>query len=202
VTDDLAIPSDQLPDELAAKWWAFALRGLAAIVFGVLAIVVPGLTLIALVLLFAAYAIADGLFGLIAGFRARAGSPDWWIILAGIASVLVGVLALIWPGPMTFALLVFIGSWAIVTGVFEIAAAYRFRDRLRNEWLMALDGFVSIAFGLFILVAPGAGALALVWLIGAYAIASGIVLLALAVRLYQRHRDRAGAPRRGAATAA
>jgi uncharacterized membrane protein HdeD (DUF308 family) len=202
VTDALAISADHLPDELAAKWWAFALRGLAAIVFGVLAIIVPGLTLVALVLLFAAFAITDGVFALIGGFRARAGSPDWWMILGGIASILVGVLAVIWPGPMTFALVVLIGSWAIVTGAFEIAAAYRFRERIRGEWLMALDGLVSILFGLFVLLFPGPGALALVWLIGAYAIASGIVLIALAIRLFQRHRDRAGAPGRGAATAA
>jgi uncharacterized membrane protein HdeD (DUF308 family) len=202
VNDDLAFSPDHVPDALAAKWWAFALRGIAAIVFGLLAIFLPGLTLIALVLLFAAYAIADGIFAIVGGFRARAGSPDWWMILAGIAGVLVGVLAVIWPGPMTFALLVFIGSWAIVTGAFEIAAAFRFRDRIRGEWLIALDGIVSIAFGLLILLAPGAGALALVWLIGGYAIASGIVLLALAIRLYQRHRDRASTPGRGAATAA
>ena len=175
------------------NWWLFALRGVLAIAFGVMALLLPGITLLALVLLFAAYAIVGGAFSVAAGARRpSAGERDWWTIAAGIAGIIAGVLAVIWPGITALVLLIFIGSWAIVTGALELVAAYQLRDRIRGHLLLAINGIVSIAFGILLLLMPGAGALAVVWLIGVYAIASGILLLTHAMRLYQRSRQLAG----------
>lgn len=188
-------------DRHSRNWWVFALRGVLAIAFGLFALFLPGITLLALVLLFAAYAIVDGVFSVAAGLRgATDRQPDWWLIVGGVAGIIAGILAVIWPNITALVLLIFIGAWAIVSGAAALVAAYRLRDRIRGELLLAIEGLVSIAFGVLILVMPSAGALAVVWLIGAYAIASGVLLLALAVRLYQRERDRS--PASGGATAA
>lgn len=176
-------------DRLTRTWWLVALRGLAAIAFGLIALFMPGITLLALVLLFGAYAMVDGAFKVVSGLRKRPeGSRDGWTVLAGILGILAGVVALIWPGITALVLLVLIASWAIVTGVFEIVAAYRLRDQIEGEAMLALGGALSIAFGVLALLMPGAGALAVVWLIGSYAIATGIILLIAAYRLNQRQR--------------
>jgi uncharacterized membrane protein HdeD (DUF308 family) len=191
----------------ARNWWTFAIRGAAAIAFGVVAILLPGITLLALVLLFAAYAIVDGASAIVAGLReshgglreSRGGGRDWWSILVGIAGIVAGLLAVVWPNMTALVLLLFIGAWAIASGAFEVIAAYRFRDRIpgRGELLLALDGIVSVAFGAFVILLPGAGALAVVWLIGAYAIVSGVVLFAIAARLYRHHQASGDTTREG-----
>jgi uncharacterized membrane protein HdeD (DUF308 family) len=176
-------------DRLARTWWLVGLRGLAAIVFGVIALLLPGITLLALVLLFAAYALVDGVFKVAAGVRRRPdGSRDRWSVLAGLLGIVAGIIAAVWPGMTALVLLIVIAAWAIVTGIFEIVAAYRLRDQIDGEALLALGGVLSIVFGVLALAMPSAGALAIVWLIGAYAMATGIVLLIAAYRLYQRHR--------------
>ncbi len=178
-----------MTEQHSRNWWAFAIRGLVALAFGVIALLMPLPTLFALVLLFSAWAVVSGAFSLVSGLRGTSHRPrDWWMVASGVASIIAGILAFVWPGITALVLLVFVGAWAVVTGALEVIAAYQLRDRIRGELLLVIDGVVSIAFGVFVLVFPGAGALAVVWLIGAYAIFSGVVLLALAVRLYQEQR--------------
>jgi uncharacterized membrane protein HdeD (DUF308 family) len=187
---------------LSLNWSALALRGIVAIVFGIFAFLLPGLTLAALILLFAAYAFVDGVSHLITAFRHRAaGGPDWLSVVGGIAGIAAGIVAAFLPGITALFLVTLIGAWAIVTGVMEIIAAYQLRKEIRGEWLLALNGVVSVLFGIFLWLFPGTGALALVWLIAAFAIISGVVLLALAFRmrsLAERIDDR----RTGSPTAA
>jgi uncharacterized membrane protein HdeD (DUF308 family) len=174
-----------MQDRLSRDWWVIALQGVAAVVFGVLALVWPGVTLLALVFLFGAYALVDGVLALVRGFRrdGSGGGPDWWRVVIGIVGIVAGVIAFAVPGITAYALLLVIAAWAIVSGVMEVVAAYQLRDVIRREWLLALDGVLSIVFGMALFLFPGAGALAVVWLIGAFAIASGAILLMLAFRL-------------------
>jgi uncharacterized membrane protein HdeD (DUF308 family) len=177
-------------ERMAQDWWMIALRGVAAIVFGVLALVWPGITLLSLVFLFAAYALIDGVLAIVSGIR-RGGegrSPDWWRVARGIVGVAVAVIAVVMPGLTALALLYLIAAWAIVGGVMEIVAAYQLREVITREWLLAVDGVLGILFGIVLILFPGAGALAVVWLIGAFAIVSGVALLVLAFRLRGRAR--------------
>jgi uncharacterized membrane protein HdeD (DUF308 family) len=172
---------------LTRNWWTLAIRGLAAIVFGILAIVWPGITLTTLVLLFGVYVIIDGFFAAVGALNAAARHRRWWtLLLEGMLGITAGILTLFLPGITALFLLYLIAFWAIVTGGFEIGTAIRLRKEIRGEWLMALSGIASLLFGLILLLNPGAGALALIWLIGAYAIAFGSLMLALALRLRSR----------------
>src|SRR5918911_564450 len=158
--------------QLARNWWALALRGVAAVIFGVLVFAWPGASLAVLVALFGAYAFVDGLFALAATVRASVeGRRVWPLLVEGVAGIAAGIVTVIWPG---------ITAWALITGVFEIIAAIRLREEIQNEWLLGLGGVASLAFGGFLFAAPGAGVLAVLWLIGAYAIMFGVVLVALA----------------------
>src|ERR1043165_6605473 len=169
---------------LARNWWALFLRGLFAVLFGILAFVWPGLTLTVLVLLFGAYVLVDGIFAIVAAVKVPVGSERWWILLLeGVVGVIVGVLTFVWPAMTAFVLLYFIAAWATITGVLEIVAATRLRRSISSEWLLGLSGVLSILFGLLLFVMPVAGALAVVWLIGIYAVAFGVLLLALSFRL-------------------
>jgi len=173
----------------ARNWWAVALRGIAAIVFGVLTFVLPGITVAALVLLFGAYAIVEGVFNVVAAVRGRRGEEPWWtLLLEGLVSIAAGVVAFAWPGLTALVLLYVIAAWAVITGVVEIVAAVRLRKEITGEWWLALSGALSVLFGVVLMIAPGAGALALVLWIGAYAIVFGVLLLGLALRL-RRGRD-------------
>lgn len=168
--------------DLTRNWWVFLIRGIAAILFGIIAFIWPGLTLSVLVLMFGVYAIVDGIFAIIAGFSTRVGQW-WWMILVGIAGIIAGILTFLWPGVTALVLLYFIAAWAIVMGIFQIAAAIRLRKEIEGEWLLALSGVAAIIFGLFLFLMPGAGALASIWIIGAYAIIFGILMIVLAFRL-------------------
>ncbi len=182
---------------LARNWWLVALRGAAAIVFGILAFVTPGLTLGVLVLLFGAYALVDGIANILAVFRRREEEQPWWALLVeGIVSVAAGIVAFLWPGLTALTLVYLIGAWAIITGALEIAAAIRLRQEIEGEAWLILSGVLSIAFGLLVMFAPGAGALAVVLYIGAYAVIFGGLLLAVAFRLRAfREEPRAAMPR-------
>jgi uncharacterized membrane protein HdeD (DUF308 family) len=171
---------------LTANWWALALRGLVAVLFGLLTFFLPGITLVTLVLLFGAYALADGVFNVIAFFRVA--SHQWALLIEGVVGIIAGVLTFAWPAITALALLYLIAFWAILTGIFEVVAGIRLRKTIANEWLLLLMGVLSLLFGLLILFAPGTGALAIVLWIGAYALVFGVFLLALAFRLRGHRR--------------
>lgn len=172
---------------LAEEWWTLALRGVLAIIVGLIALFFPGVTLAAFVLLFAAYMLVDGIFALIAGFRAaRRHERSWPLFLEGVADIVAGVIAFFWPGITLLVLVLLVGFWAIFSGVMMIAAA--FRRAGRREWLLALGGLLSVIFGVLVLIAPITGAVVLAWWFGAYAIAFGIVLLILAFRWRRQGR--------------
>jgi uncharacterized membrane protein HdeD (DUF308 family) len=164
-----------------------ALRGAAAILFGVLALVWPGITVFALVIAFGAYALVDGAFTLAAAFGDQDGGPTRggraWLVARGVAGILTGIIAAVWPGITALALLWVIAIWAVVTGVFDIVAAVQLRKQMRREWLLALSGAMSVLFGVLLVVWPAAGVLTLVVLIGVAAIAFGVTLLMLGLRL-------------------
>jgi uncharacterized membrane protein HdeD (DUF308 family) len=169
---------------LARRWWILAIRGIAAIVFGVLTFIRPGSSLVALVILFGAYALVDGAFNLGFAFRLARGVPRWGsLIVGGVASIVAGVLTFIWPAITALVLVSIIAAWAVVTGVTTIVAAVRLRKQIRGEWLMILSGILSVALGVLLFVYPGPGALALVIWIGAYAIVFGALNLFLAYRV-------------------
>jgi uncharacterized membrane protein HdeD (DUF308 family) len=183
--------------ELPRHWWVVGLRGLAAIVFGILALVWPGITLGVLILLFGAYAIVTGVLALYAAVRSG-GNNFWALLIEGIVGIIAGLIAFVWPGLTALALLLVIAVWAILTGALEVAAAVRLRKVIENEWALIFAGVLSVLFGVLLAVQPGAGVLALVWLIGVYAIVFGIALLVLAWRLRsmleQPHRPSPGIP--------
>jgi uncharacterized membrane protein HdeD (DUF308 family) len=174
---------------LTRNWWVLAVRGALAVLFGLLALIWPGITVLALVLLFGAYALVDGVMALYTALFDRGrpgGRGGGWLVLEGVAGVLAAIGAVVWPGITALVLLYLIAAWALVTGVAEIVAAIRLRREIEGEWLMILSGALSILFGLLAFLFPGAGALAVVWLIATYAIAFGVVMLILAFRL-RRH---------------
>ncbi len=173
------------------NWWAIALRGLAAVLFGLAALIWPGLTVRVLILLFGAYVLVDGIFAVIGSIRAAERHRRWWPhLIEGVAGIVVGLIAFFLPGLTAVALLFLIAAWAIVIGIFEIIAAIQLRHVISTEWLLGLGGIASLAFAILLIARPGVGALAVVWIIGAYAITFGVILLALAFRL--RGLERAG----------
>ena len=173
---------------MAENWWTLVLRGIAAIIFGVLAYIWPGITFTVLVLFFGAYALWDGIFALIGAFRTQ-GDRRWALILEGIAGIAAGLVTFFWIGAATLALLLVIGGWAIATGVLEIIAAIRLREEIEGEWLLLLSGLLSILFGIAVAIRPAAGLVAVTWLIGAYAILFGILLVVLGFRLRNWRRQ-------------
>lgn len=173
---------------LGRTWWLILLRGILAIAFGVMAYLWPKLTLIVLVAFWGAYALFDGVVALVAGWRARGagGRPMWTLIVVGLLGIAAGVVTFLWPGMTALALLMFIAAWAIAIGVFQIIAAIRLRKEIENEWWLGLSGALSVLFGVAMIASPGAGALALIWLIAAFSIVFGVMLVLLAFRL-KRH---------------
>jgi uncharacterized membrane protein HdeD (DUF308 family) len=185
---------------LSRNWWVVLLRGLAAIGFGILTFMAPAISLAAVVLLWGAYAFADGVLALVSAIRRRGESDRWWLFLVeGLVGIAAGVLTLIWPGITAIALLYLIAAWALVTGVLEIAAAIRLRKVIAHEWLLALSGIASLGFGILLVLFPGAGALAVVLWIGAYTLVFGALLVALAFRLRSLGRPHAARPAHGMA---
>ena len=168
---------------LSRNWWLLLLRGIVAVLFGVLAFTWPGLTLVALVILYGAYALCDGVLAIAAAIRCRGRASVGWLIFVGVIGILAGLGTFLWPGITAWVLLTLIGVWSILHGALEIAGAIRLRREIRGEFFLILSGLVSVAFGLFVLIRPGAGALAVVWLIGFYAVVFGGLLIALSFRL-------------------
>ena len=178
---------------LARNWWVVALRGLAAIVFGVLTILNPAMSLAVLILFFGAYALVDGVFTVIAAVMRRREEPRWvGLLISGILGILIGALTFMMPGVTTLVLLYIIATWAVIRGVFEISVALKLRKEIQGEFWLILAGALSVAFGAFLFAFPGTGALAVVMWIGVFAIVFGIVLMALAFRLKGWSRRLAG----------
>jgi uncharacterized membrane protein HdeD (DUF308 family) len=172
-----------LAPALAKNWWLVLLRGIAAIVFGLLAFAWPGLTLLTLVLFYGAFALVDGVLAVIAAIKGGTPAPRWWLAIVGIAGIVAGALTFLWPGITALVLLFFIAGWAIAIGIFEIVGAIKLRKEIDNEWLLIAGGVLSVLFGIAVLIMPGAGALAVVWMIGIYAIIYGVILVMFALRL-------------------
>lgn len=169
---------------LSRYWWLLALRGVAAILFGILAFIWPQLTLEVLIILFGVYVLIDGASNIVTGFSQRESNDRWWVmLLEGLVGILAGILTLVYPGMSAFILLYFIAAWAILTGVLEIVAAIRLRKEITGEWALALSGVASIIFGILLFLFPGTGALAVVWIIGSYAILFGALLIYLAFKV-------------------
>lgn len=169
-------------DQLASTWWLVLIRGIAAVIFGILTIIWPGITLWVLVIFFGAYALVGGIFSVISAFRHGTESKAW-LIISGIISILAGLVAFAWPGITTLALLFVIAFWAIFTGVSEIIAGIKLRKVIDNEWMLIIGGLLSVVFGVLLLIWPASGALALTWLIGIFAIVYGIAMIILSVRV-------------------
>jgi uncharacterized membrane protein HdeD (DUF308 family) len=171
-------------ETLARNWWLLVVRGIFAIIFGILAFALPGPTVFALVIIFAAYMGVDGIMAIVTAIRRAQQRREWWpLVLEGIAGIGIAVLTVLWPEITAVALVYLIAAWALVTGVMEIAAAIRLRKVIRGEFFLGLAGVASIAFGIIAVLFPGEGALALIWLIGSYAILFGVLLIALGIRL-------------------
>jgi len=170
--------------QIARNWWVFLLRGIVAILFGVLAFLRPGITLEALVLLFAFWALFDGVFSLIGSIGAAEAREPWWpLVLIGLLGIAAGILTLRYPGVTALALLFVIAFWSILRGIIEIVAAVRLRDLIKGEWWLILGGIASIAFGVLLVMYPESGLLAVVWLLGIYAVIFGITQIMLGFRL-------------------
>jgi len=175
-------------DVIVLSWWLLALRGVAAVAFGVLAFVWPGITLLTLVFLFGAYALVNGILSLVAAFKAPKGTANKGsLIFLGLLSIAAGLFTFLIPGITALGLVILIAAWAIANGVTEIVAAIKLRKVITNEWLLVLAGVASIVFGILLLLQPGVGALALIWWIGAWAIFMGVLLIILAFKIRHQH---------------
>src|SRR6516164_5727863 len=181
----LPLAGGMLLSSLADNWWLLLLRGLSAIAFGILAFFWPGLTLLTLILLWGVYALCDGVFALGAAIFAKGGDmgPRWWLALAGIVSIFAGAVTFLYPGMTALVLLMFIAAWAIIIGLLQIWGAIEWRKVLDDAWLLALNGVLAVAFGAILFAWPGSGAVALVWMIGWFALVFGCLNVALSFRL-------------------
>src|SRR6267378_3486521 len=173
-----------LIETLKRHWWVPVLRGIAAIVFGVIAFVYPGLTVAVLVLLFGAWVLVDGVFRIVGAIGHRASDPDWgWQLVIGILGIIIGLLTFHAPGVTALALVIYIAAWALMIGVTEIALAIKMRREIKGEWLLILMGLASIVFAALLLWNPLAGAAALIWIIAWYAVIMGVLAIIFGFRL-------------------
>jgi uncharacterized membrane protein HdeD (DUF308 family) len=168
---------------LEISWWMLAIRGGAAVLFGLLALAWPALTLLVLVLLFAVYTLTVGSLAVIASLKTRDEQGWWLVLLLGLASITIGIVALLYPRMTAVVLVLVMGAGALITGVIETWIAVRLRKEIRNEWFLGTAGAISILFGAFVLLSPGAGALALVWVIALQSIATGVLFVIIGLRV-------------------
>jgi uncharacterized membrane protein HdeD (DUF308 family) len=173
---------------LAKNWWMLLLRGICAIAFGILAFVWPAMTLVTLILLYGAFAFVDGIFALVAAIAGGAAAPRWWLAIVGLLGIAAGLATWFWPGLTALVLLYFIAAWSIATGVMQIVGAIQLRKEIDNEWLLIAAGVVSVLFGGLLIAQPGAGAVAVLFIIGIYAVLYGLLLVFLAMRLRRHSR--------------
>jgi len=178
--NDLAM---DLARTLARHWWVVLLRGLVAIAFGVLTFTRPALSLAALLLFFGAFVFADGLLHVWTAVSDKEHENRWLLLLGGLLGIGVGLLAFFTPGLPAIAVLFYIAVWAVATGLLDIVAAVRLRKQIQGEWMLGLGGLCSVAFGVVLIARPAVGALAVLWIIAAYAVAFGVILTLLSFRL-------------------
>jgi uncharacterized membrane protein HdeD (DUF308 family) len=173
--------------ELTRNWWAFVLQGVVAVAVGIATFVVPDVSLTAFIAVFAAYAFVIGIFE-IAGGLSMATGPKWSLVLGGIASIAIGVLTFANPGNTALAVTLLVGIWAVATGVAQVAAA-NLLGTMSTTVLLALSGIASVIFGVLLIAAPGQGVLAVLWLIGFYAIFAGTTMIGFGLRLRSVNND-------------
>ncbi len=180
-------PADQQMSRLLAQnWWAFAIRGVLGIIFGLITIFQPGVTMLSLVLVFSAYAFIDGIFAIIASVRAARQHEKWgFLVLEGIVNIIASIIAFLWPGITVLSFVFLVGTWAILSGGLMLGAALRFNID-HGRWWLVLGGLASVIYGVLLIGAPFTGALVLTWWLGAYAIVFGFALVAAAIKLRAR----------------
>lgn len=184
-----------LEADLCRNWWAVLLRGVVAVLFGIVAIGMPGPTMLSLLLIFAAYMLVDGVLALIAAVRAARRSDRWGALaLEGVVDILTGVIAFAWPGPTLIAFVLLVAAWALITGAVMIYSAFKLAPD-HGRWWMVLGGAVSLLYGVVLIVAPMIGAVVLTWWIGLYALSFGVFLVILAMRLRAKQPEHDGAAR-------
>jgi uncharacterized membrane protein HdeD (DUF308 family) len=172
---------------LARNWWALLVRGIVAVIFGILAFLWPGATWVAIAILFGAYAFVDGVFAIVAAVRAAETHERWWpLAVEGLVGLIIAAITFYDVGITLLALYFTIAAWAFVTGILELVAAVQLRKLVSNELWLTIGGIASILFGVLMLWRPMAGLLAVIWVIAAYAIVFGITLIGLSLRL-RRH---------------
>jgi uncharacterized membrane protein HdeD (DUF308 family) len=174
----------QLANTLSRNWWKLLVRGIVAILFGVVVWLMPGISLTLLVLLFGAFVLVEGILGIWMAISGRKEYENWWeLLLWGLVDIGIGILTFVAPGATAMALVIFIAVWAIATGVLQIVVAIRLRKEIEGEWLLIVGGLASVVLGILFMLQPGTGALALVWLIGTYAVIFGVLLVILAFKM-------------------
>jgi uncharacterized membrane protein HdeD (DUF308 family) len=172
---------------LATNWWSLLIRGLLAIIVGLVAFAFPGITLGALVILFGVYALLDGMLGIAGALRASRNHERWgWLLFEGIAGIVAATITILWPAITAIALVYVIGFWALMTGALEIATAIQLRRYIPGEWILAISGLASIVFGIVVIAVPLAGALAIALCVGVYAMLFGVLMVGLGIRLRGR----------------
>jgi len=173
-----------LIETLKRHWWVPVIRGIFAIVFGIIAFVYPGLTIATLVLFFGAWVLIDGIFRIVGAIGHRASDPDWgWQLVIGILGIVVGLLTFHAPQITALALVIYIAAWALMIGASEIAIAVKMRREIKGEWFLILMGLASIVFAVLLLWNPIAGAAAVIWLVAWYAVVIGILAIFFGFRL-------------------
>jgi uncharacterized membrane protein HdeD (DUF308 family) len=180
--------SDSAARTLVQNWWLFTLRGIFGIIFGCIALVFPGATMLSLVLLFSAYMLVDGVAGIISAARAIRKKDRWGLLLfEGLLNIAVGIVAFLWPGITVIAFVLLVAAWAIVSGAMMTAAAFRL-NAAHGRWWLVLGGLLSLAYGALLVAAPLIGAIVLTWWMGAYALAFGVALVVFSFKLRSRQR--------------
>jgi len=172
-----------LAASMARSWWTFIVRGVFAILFGLICLFFPPVAIVALATLFGFWLLLDGVSGLAVAWQTRSRGGWWLPLLEGIAGLVAGFLAIVWPLITALVLVLFVGVWAIMTGLFEIWAAIRLREQIKGEFWLGLAGLISVLFGVYVIIFPGNGILSVLWLIAIFAIAFGVSLIGLGWRL-------------------
>jgi uncharacterized membrane protein HdeD (DUF308 family) len=185
------VGSGPAAETLVHNWWLFTLRGVLGIIFGILALIFPGPTILSLVLLFSAYMLVDGIFGIISAVRAIRRKEDRWglLIFEGLLDIATGVVAFLWPGLTVVAFVWLIAAWAIFSGGLMMAAGFRLNIE-HGRWWLVLGGLLSLAYGVLLIIAPLIGAVVLTWWLGAYALVFGVALVIFSLKLRSRQHER------------